>query len=76
MTNKRKLRRRLAREAATLKCRLESAVVANPAGPVLGRANIAYELSYIFRDPLWGSLKSQCRPGDSYADRGAVRIAL
>jgi hypothetical protein len=45
MTDKRKLRRRLDREAAAMKRRLESAVVANPGGPVLGRANIGYELS-------------------------------
>jgi len=45
MTDKRKLRRRLAREDATIKRRLESAVVPNLGGPVLGRANIAYELA-------------------------------
>lgn len=45
MTDKRKLRRRLAAEAAAMKRRLERAVVPNPGGPVLGRANIGDELS-------------------------------
>jgi hypothetical protein len=44
-TTKRKLRRRLASETAAIERRLERAVVPNPDGPVLGRANIAYELS-------------------------------
>jgi len=42
---KRELRRRLAREQRVIERRLAAAVAPNAAGPVLGRANIAYELS-------------------------------
>jgi Transposase DDE domain group 1 len=42
---KRELRRRLAREQHAIEARLEAAVAPNPAGPVLGRARICYELS-------------------------------
>lgn len=42
---KRKLRRRLAREQRLIEDRLAGAVGPNPGGPVLGRANIDYELS-------------------------------
>jgi hypothetical protein len=42
---KRELRRRLAREQRAIERRLEDAVAPNEAGPVLGRANIGYELS-------------------------------
>ena len=42
---KRERRRRLAREQRVIERRLADAVVPNPAGPVLGRAKIAYELS-------------------------------
>src|SRR6266508_4128735 len=42
---KRELRRRLAREQHAIQARLADAVAPNPAGPVLGRANIGYELS-------------------------------
>jgi hypothetical protein len=46
MSNKRRKRAaKLRAEAAGIKRRLERAVVPNVAGPVLGRANIAYELS-------------------------------
>jgi len=38
-------RRKLASEAATIRERLKEAVTLNEAGPLLGRANIAYELS-------------------------------
>ncbi len=43
--SKARSRRKLAREAATIQRRLEAAVTLNMAGPLLGRANIAYELS-------------------------------
>ena len=36
---------RLRAEASAITRRLESAVAINPQGPVLGRANIAYELA-------------------------------
>lgn len=42
---KRELRRRLAREQRAIERRLEAAVAPNAGGPVLGRANIAYEFS-------------------------------
>ncbi|MGH3907622.1 MAG: IS1380 family transposase [Pseudonocardiaceae bacterium] len=42
---KRELRRRLAREQRVIDRRLDEAVGPNPGGPVLGRANIGYELS-------------------------------
>ncbi|MCA1682154.1 MAG: IS1380 family transposase, partial [Actinobacteria bacterium] len=42
---KRELRRRLAREQRAIERRLEEAVAPNEAGPVLGRANVGYELS-------------------------------
>jgi len=56
MTDKRKLRRRLAREDAAIKRRLESAVVPNLGGPVLERANIAYELSERTRGTAHGGM--------------------
>ncbi|MDA8330303.1 MAG: hypothetical protein M0027_03680 [Candidatus Dormibacteraeota bacterium] len=43
--SKARSRRKLAREAATIQRRLETAVTLNMAGPLLGRANISYELS-------------------------------
>jgi len=43
--HRRKRAARLRAEATAIKRRLERAVVPNVAGPVLGRANIAYELS-------------------------------
>ena len=45
MVTTRRLRRRLEHERRQIARRLDQAVVPNPAGPVLGRANIAYELS-------------------------------
>lgn len=42
---KRELRRRLAREQQAIETRLAEAVGPNLAGPVLGRANIGYELA-------------------------------
>ncbi len=46
MTNtKVRRQRKLAAEKAAVERRLKNAVAINPAGPVLGRANIAYELS-------------------------------
>ena len=42
---KRELRRKLERERRAIGRRLEAAVAPNAAGPVLGRANIGYELS-------------------------------
>ncbi len=43
--SKAKRRRKLASEAAAIRERLKEAVTLNEAGPLLGRANIAYELS-------------------------------
>jgi len=43
--NRRRRTARLRAEAAAIERRLKNAVVTNPGGPVLGRANIAYELS-------------------------------
>jgi len=45
MVNKRRLRRSLAREQRLITARLEKAVVPNTDGPLLGRANISYELA-------------------------------
>ena len=45
MVNKRQLRRSLAREQRLITRRLDKAVVVNPDGPLLGRANISYELA-------------------------------
>ncbi len=46
MTNtKRRRQRKLAAEKAAIERRLQDAVAVNPDGPVLGRANIAYELA-------------------------------
>ena len=45
MVTKRQLRRALERERRQIARRLEDAVVPNFSGPVLGRANISYELS-------------------------------
>ena len=41
--NKARRQRKLAAEEASVERRLKNAVVINPDGPVLGRANIAYE---------------------------------
>ncbi len=43
--NKARRQRKLAAEEASVERRLKNAVVINPDGPVLGRANIAYEYS-------------------------------
>ena len=43
--NRRRRTARLRAEATAIERRLERAVVPNMTGPVLGRANIAYELS-------------------------------
>lgn len=45
MTTRRRLRRTLERERRQIARRLAAAVGPNPAGPVLGRANIRYELA-------------------------------
>lgn len=45
MVTKRRLRQTLARERRLITRRLEQAVVPNTDGPLLGRANIAYELA-------------------------------
>ncbi len=45
MVTKRHLRRQLERERRLITRRLAQAVVPNPDGPVLGRANISYELA-------------------------------
>ena len=43
--SKQRLRRRLAAEAGAIDRRLQAAVAPNFSGPVLGRANIVYELA-------------------------------
>jgi hypothetical protein len=57
MTNsKRALQRRLERERLAIERRLARAVVPNTTGPVLGRANIAYELSARTRGTAHGGI--------------------
>jgi hypothetical protein len=53
---KRELRRRLEREQRTIEARLAEAVAPNLAGPVLGRANIGYELSDRSRGTTHGGM--------------------
>lgn len=53
---KRELRRRLAREHKMIESRLADAVAPNAAGPVLGRANIAYEFSERTRGVAHGGM--------------------
>ncbi|MFN2506367.1 MAG: hypothetical protein ABR540_19500 [Acidimicrobiales bacterium] len=53
---KRELRRRLAREQQAIETRLADAVGPNPAGPVLGRANIGYELTERTRGVAHGGM--------------------
>src|SRR6266508_1136447 len=53
---KRELRRRLAREQRAIGVRLADAVAPNLAGPVLGRANIGYELSDRTRGTAHGGM--------------------
>src|SRR5712692_1189207 len=53
---KRELRRRLAREERAIGVRLADAVAPNLAGPVLGRANIGYELSDRTRGTAHGGM--------------------
>jgi hypothetical protein len=53
---KRELRRRLERERRATDRRLAEAVVPNPAGPVLGRARIGYELSERSRGVAHGGM--------------------
>lgn len=53
---KRELRRALAREQRVIERRLADAVAPNPAGPVLGRARIAYEYSERTRGVAHGGM--------------------
>ncbi len=53
---KRELRRRLAREQRMIEHRLADAVAPNLAGPVLGRANIGYELAERSRGVAHGGM--------------------
>ena len=53
---KRELRRRLAREERAIGRRLAEAVAPNPGGPVLGRANIGYELADRSRGTAHGGM--------------------
>jgi hypothetical protein len=53
---KRELRRRLEREQRAISARLAAAVAPNLAGPVLGRANIGYELSERSRGTAHGGM--------------------
>ena len=52
----RQLRRQLAREQRAIERRLTEAVAPNPGGPLLGRANIAYELSQRTRAVAHGGI--------------------
>jgi hypothetical protein len=56
MAMTRRVRRHLERERRQITRRLNEAVVANPAGPVLGRANIGYELSERTRGSAHGGI--------------------
>lgn len=56
MVTTRRLRRRLERERRQIARRLDEAVVPNSAGPVLGRANIVYELSERTRGTSHGGM--------------------
>ena len=56
-----KRRHRLAAEARSIQRRLESAVVPNLSGPVLGRVNIAYELSERARGTAHGGMGAVAR---------------
>src|ERR1700738_5513714 len=53
---KRELRRRLAREERAIGRRLAEAVAPTPGGPVLGRANIGYELADRSRGTAHGGM--------------------
>ena len=53
---KRRLRRKLAAEARSARRRLEAALAPNFAGPVLGRANISYELAERTRATAHGGM--------------------
>ncbi len=56
MVTTRQLRRRLERERRQIARRLDEAVVPNPDGPVLGQANIGYELSERTRGTAHGGM--------------------
>ena len=55
-TAKQRLRRKLASEARSVDRRLKAAVVPNFSGPVLGRANIVYELAERSRGVAHGGM--------------------
>ncbi len=73
---KRKMQRRLRAEEAGLKRRLERAVVANLDGPVLGRANIAYELSERTRGTAHGGMGMIAELVDAVALAGEINSSL
>src|SRR5579863_121262 len=62
---KQRVRRQLAREARLLDRRLEAAVVPNSCGPVLGRANVVYELAERSRGTAHGGMGLICRVVDT-----------
>jgi len=61
MVTKRQLRQALQRERRLIERRLEQAVVPNPSGPVLGRANISYELAERTKAVAHGGMGLICR---------------
>ncbi len=61
MITKRQLRQALERERRTIARRLEQAVAPNPSGPVLGRANISYELAERTKAVAHGGMGLICR---------------
>ena len=69
---KRELRRRLAREQRAIQARLEAAVAPNPAGPVLGRARIGYELSERTKGTAHGGMGMIARLVDEVGLAGEI----
>jgi hypothetical protein len=74
--HRRKRSARLQIEAAAIERRLERAVVPNMSGPVLGRANIAYELSQRTKATAHGGIGAIAKLVDNVGLAGAIDCSL
>jgi len=71
-----RLRRRLAREARLVDRRLQAAVAPNVSGPVLGRANVVYELAERSRGVACGGMGLVARLVDSVGLAAEINASL
>ncbi len=73
---KRELRRRLAREERAIETRLAAAVATNTDGPLLGRANIGYEMSERTRGTSHGGMGMIARLVDKVGLAGEINESI